>query len=265
MGRALGQGRLPRPRARSPPEKAAGPGRLLDGLAFAGRQPGREGATVSRGGREIGVVTSGNFSPTLGHGIAFAFLPPDMRTRRRGRGRRAGQAGAGHGRADALLPAPVTRPGDATDRPTCRRSSRWCASSPTYEREPDAVVLEPDEFATHVFGTDAVARALIAEAPDGRVAGFAIWFRTFSTWLGTSGIWLEDLFVRPEYRRFGLGRALLDELRTRTTGRVEWAVLDWNEPAHAFYRSLGAAPAGRLDHLALATTPRGATTPLSRV
>jgi GNAT superfamily N-acetyltransferase len=111
-----------------------------------------------------------------------------------------------------------------------------------YEREPDAVVLDPDEFAAHVFGADAVARVLIAEAPDGRVAGFAIWFRTFSTWLGTSGIWLEDLFVRPAFRRFGLGRALLAELRTRTTGRVEWAVLDWNEPAHAFYRSLGAAP-----------------------
>ena len=111
-----------------------------------------------------------------------------------------------------------------------------------YEREPDAVVLDPDEFAAHVFGADAVARALIAETPDGRVAGCAIWFRTFSTWLGTSGIWLEDLFVRPEFRRFGLGRALLDELRTRTNGRVEWAVLDWNEPAHAFYRSLGAAP-----------------------
>jgi aminomethyltransferase len=59
-------------------EKAAGPRRLLDGLAFAGRQPGREGATVASGGAEIGVVTSGNFSPTLGHGIAFAFLPPDV-------------------------------------------------------------------------------------------------------------------------------------------------------------------------------------------
>jgi GNAT superfamily N-acetyltransferase len=112
----------------------------------------------------------------------------------------------------------------------------------TYEREPDAVVSDRDVFAANVFGPDAVARALIAEAPDGDVAGFAIWFRTFSTWLGTSGIWLEDLFVRPEFRRFGLGRELLAELRTRTTGRVEWAVLDWNTDAHAFYRSLGAAP-----------------------
>ena len=112
----------------------------------------------------------------------------------------------------------------------------------TYEREPDAVVLDPATFEHHLFGPDAVARALIAETSDGAVAGFALWFRTFSTWLGTSGIWLEDLFVRPEWRRFGLGRALLDELRTRTTGRVEWAVLDWNTSAQHFYRTLGAAP-----------------------
>jgi GNAT superfamily N-acetyltransferase len=112
----------------------------------------------------------------------------------------------------------------------------------TYEREPDAVVFDADEFATHLFGRDAVARALIATTDDGAVAGVAVWFRTFSTWLGSSGIWLEDLFVRPEFRRFGYGRELLDELRTRTSGRVEWAVLDWNTSAQEFYRSLGAAP-----------------------
>ena len=80
----------------------------------------------------------------------------------------------------------------------------------------------------------------------------ALYFRTFSTWLGRDGIWLEDLFVRPPFRRLGLGRALLAEVRRRTRGRVEWAVLDWNEPAHAFYRSLGAAPARRVDDLAVA-------------
>jgi GNAT superfamily N-acetyltransferase len=111
-----------------------------------------------------------------------------------------------------------------------------------YEREPDAVVLDADEFARNVFGDDAVARVLIAETRDGAIAGFAVWFRTFSTWLGRSGIWLEDLFVRPEYRRFGLGRDLLDALRTRTEGRVEWAVLDWNVDAQAFYAALGAKP-----------------------
>jgi GNAT superfamily N-acetyltransferase len=110
-----------------------------------------------------------------------------------------------------------------------------------YERDPDAVVFDRDEFARHVFGPDSVARVLIADA-DGAVAGFAIYYRTFSTWLGRDGIWLEDLFVRPAYRRQGIARALFEQLRTRTSGRIEWAVLDWNEPAHNFYRTLGAAP-----------------------
>jgi GNAT superfamily N-acetyltransferase len=110
-----------------------------------------------------------------------------------------------------------------------------------YEREPDAVVLDPVEFERHLFGTDAVARALIAEV-DGEVAGFALYFRTFSTWLGRDGIWLEDLFVRPVHRRLGVGKALLDALRTRTDGRIEWSVLNWNTPAQDFYRTLGAAP-----------------------
>ena len=111
-----------------------------------------------------------------------------------------------------------------------------------YEREPDAVVLDPDEFARNVFGAGAVAHALVAETAEGDVAGVAIWFRTFSTWLGKTGIWLEDLFVRPQHRRSGVGRELLDALRARTDGRVEWAVLDWNTLGHDFYRSLGAAP-----------------------
>ncbi len=110
-----------------------------------------------------------------------------------------------------------------------------------FEREPGSVVCERDEFSQHVFGTGAVARCLIAEH-DGAVAGMALYFRTFSTWLGRDGIWLEDLFVRPAFRRHGHGRALLDAVRKRTNGRVEWAVLNWNEDAHAFYRSIGAAP-----------------------
>ena len=110
-----------------------------------------------------------------------------------------------------------------------------------YEREPDAVVFARDEFAQHLFGPSPVASALIAEH-DGAVAGMALYYRTFSTWLGRDGIWLEDLFVRPDFRRHGYGRALLGTLRARTRGRVEWSVLDWNTPAHAFYESLGAAP-----------------------
>jgi GNAT superfamily N-acetyltransferase len=110
-----------------------------------------------------------------------------------------------------------------------------------YEREPDAVVFDPDEFARHLFGENAVARAVIAER-EGGVAGFALYYRTFSTWLGRDGIWLEDLFVRPAYRRLGIGGALLEEIRRRTNGRVEWSVLDWNTRAQDFYRAWGAAP-----------------------
>ena len=111
-----------------------------------------------------------------------------------------------------------------------------------YEREPHSVVLEPEEFALHVFGPQAVARVVLAEHDDGAIAGMACYYRTFSTWLGRDGIWLEDLFVRPQYRRHGYGRALLEELRRRTAGRIEWAVLDWNAPAQDFYRTLGAMP-----------------------
>ena len=83
---------------------------------------------------------------------------------------------------------------------------------------------------------------LLAVADDGAVAGMALWFRTFSTFLGRSGIWLEDLFVRPEHRRHGYGLALIEQLRTMTDGRVEWVVLDWNTSAQTFYDGLGAAP-----------------------
>jgi GNAT superfamily N-acetyltransferase len=76
----------------------------------------------------------------------------------------------------------------------------------------------------------------------GAVAGFALWYPTFSTFLGSSGIWLEDLFVKPEFRGGGHGLALLKTLRDRTNGRVEWSVLDWNEPSIRFYESLGAQP-----------------------
>jgi ribosomal protein S18 acetylase RimI-like enzyme len=81
---------------------------------------------------------------------------------------------------------------------------------------------------------------------DGPVVGFALWFVSFSTWRGRHGIWLEDLFVRPSHRGLGVGRALLAELATecvrRGYARLEWSVLDWNEPAQAFYRRIGAVP-----------------------
>lgn len=111
-----------------------------------------------------------------------------------------------------------------------------------YEQAPDEVAFERDEVGRHLFGTDAVAHALIAEDGAGACVGMALWYRTFSTWVGRPGIWLEDLFVRPEHRGGGHGRALLEAVRARTDGRVEWAVLDWNQPAIDFYERLGAHP-----------------------
>lgn len=110
-----------------------------------------------------------------------------------------------------------------------------------YERMSEDVVLDESEVGRHLFGPEPAAKVLMAEL-DGDVAGFALYFTTFSTFLGRPGIWLEDLFVRPQHRGAGLGQALLQELRDRTDGRVEWNVLDWNEPSIRFYESLGARP-----------------------
>jgi GNAT superfamily N-acetyltransferase len=119
-----------------------------------------------------------------------------------------------------------------------------------YEQLRHEVVGSVELLREHLVGPDAVARAVLAEV-DGAdangdtatvVAGFALWYPTFSTFLTRPGIWLEDLFVRPEHRGLGLGKALLAHLRARTDGRVEWAVLDWNAPSIAFYDALGARP-----------------------
>ena len=110
-----------------------------------------------------------------------------------------------------------------------------------YERLADEVEFDPDEFAANLFGEESVASVLLAEV-DGEVAGMALWFPSFSTFLGKAGIWLEDLFVRPDFRGDGIGGQLLHQLRSMTDGRVEWNVLDWNEPAIGFYRTIGAEP-----------------------
>jgi GNAT superfamily N-acetyltransferase len=111
-----------------------------------------------------------------------------------------------------------------------------------YEELAHEVELDRDVVAGHLFGDTPAAHVLIAETDDGIVAGFALWFPTFSTFLGRPGIWLEDLFVRPAFRGHGLGKALLLRLRELTDDRVEWAVLDWNTPSIEFYESLGARP-----------------------
>ena len=115
----------------------------------------------------------------------------------------------------------------------------------TYEREPDAAKATETDIHAALFGDSPTAFCHVAEL-DGEVVGFALWFLNFSTWIGKHGIYLEDLFVRPEARGTGLGKALLTTLvdiaRDRGYGRVEWSVLDWNTPAQEFYRSLGATP-----------------------
>ena len=115
----------------------------------------------------------------------------------------------------------------------------------TYEREPDAVEVDDDLLTTALFAESPVVFANVAD-DDGDVLGMTIYFRNFSTWTGRLGIYLEDLYVRPEARGRGVGAALLtalaDEARANGYSRIDWSVLDWNEPPLAFYRSIGAVP-----------------------
>lgn len=114
-----------------------------------------------------------------------------------------------------------------------------------YERLVHEVKADARRMHEHLFGPRPYAEVLIGEV-DGEPQGFALFFHNYSTWLSQPGIYLEDLFVRPAARGAGLGKALLTELARlaveRGCGRLEWSVLDWNEPAIGFYRSLGARP-----------------------
>ena len=115
----------------------------------------------------------------------------------------------------------------------------------TYERAPHDVTATEEQLTDVLFGEKRAAEVLLAFEGDTPI-GFAVFFHNFSTWLGRPGLYLEDLFVRPEHRGKGYGRALLVYLagiaRDRGCGRMEWAVLDWNAPAIDFYKKLGAAP-----------------------
>lgn len=114
-----------------------------------------------------------------------------------------------------------------------------------YERSSHEVVATEENLGEVLFGPERVAEAVVARV-DGEPAGMALFFHNFSTWTGLRGLYLEDLYVRPEMRGRGVGRALLAHLarlaRERGCARFEWAVLNWNEPAIRFYRSLGALP-----------------------
>jgi len=133
----------------------------------------------------------------------------------------------------------LARPGDA---PTILALIRDLAE---YERAPNEVVTTEEQLRKNLFGPQPTAEVLLGEEAGVPVC-FALFFHNFSTWMGRRGLYLEDLFVKPAVRGRGYGRALLVRLaqiaRERECGRMEWAVLDWNEPAIQFYRKLGARP-----------------------
>ncbi len=134
------------------------------------------------------------------------------------------------------------RPATIVDAPIILQLIRDLA---TYERAPNEVAATEEQLVDVLFGERPVAEVLLA-FEDEMPIGFAVFFHNFSTWLGRPGLYLEDLFVKPEARGKGYGRALLIHLakiaRDRGCGRMEWAVLDWNEPAIQFYKKIGAVP-----------------------
>lgn len=134
----------------------------------------------------------------------------------------------------------MIRPARPGDVPAIHRLIRELAR---YERSLDKVTATEEQLHRCLFGADPAVFAHVATGDDGTVAGFALWFLNYSTWTGTHGICLEDLFVEPAVRGHGHGKALLAELARicvqRGYQRLEWAVLDWNTPSIDFYQAIG--------------------------
>jgi GNAT superfamily N-acetyltransferase len=137
---------------------------------------------------------------------------------------------------------PMIRPATEADVPAIARLIRDLAE---YERLTHAVALDESRLRDHLFGPRPFAEVLLAEDA-GRTVGFALFFHNYSTFLAKPGIYLEDLFIEPDRRGKGHGKALLRAIARlaveRGCGRLEWSVLDWNEPSIQFYQSLGAKP-----------------------
>jgi len=135
------------------------------------------------------------------------------------------------------------RPGQLEDVPLIAELIRGLARYENLEHE---VVMTEEKLTDSLFGDRRYAETLIAEEEDGKPVGFALFFHNYSTVLAQPGIYLEDLFVLPEHRGGGAGRALLERLAQlaveRGCGRLEWAVLNWNKDAIRFYERLGARP-----------------------
>jgi GNAT superfamily N-acetyltransferase len=122
---------------------------------------------------------------------------------------------------------------------------RFITDLAIYEKAEDAVIATRTDIEQSLFGEDSTTQAVICEI-DQQPVGFAVYFFNYSTWLGKHGLYLEDLYVSPEFRGTGAGKALLIHLAkiavANDCGRFEWSVIDWNEPAINFYQSLGAEP-----------------------
>lgn len=140
---------------------------------------------------------------------------------------------------DSASPGPrvSVRQALPSDVSIIRRTLEMHARDEASMRRADAVI---DELEDALFGSDAFVRVSIAERPDGSFAGLALWYRTFSSWARTSGIWLEDLYVVEAHRRSGVARELMGYLRSQTDGRIEWDVTTGNVTGERFYESLGA-------------------------
>jgi GNAT superfamily N-acetyltransferase len=136
--------------------------------------------------------------------------------------------------------ATTIRPATRADIPQILKFIRALAA---YEREPEAVTATEADLERDGFGPNPFYFCLIAEH-EGQPAGFAFYFFNYSTWQGMPGIYLEDLFVEPDLRGLGIGKALLERVAAiaveKGCGRLNWAVLDWNKPAIEFYRAMGA-------------------------
>jgi len=122
---------------------------------------------------------------------------------------------------------------------------RFITELAIYEKAEDEVIATEADIGKSLFAADSTTSALICEL-DGQAIGFAVYFFNYSTWLGKHGLYLEDLYVSPEFRGVGAGKTLLKYLArlavSKNCGRFEWSVLDWNEPAIGFYKAIGALP-----------------------
>jgi GNAT superfamily N-acetyltransferase len=136
----------------------------------------------------------------------------------------------------------MIRPAELADVPVILKLIRELAE---YEKLLDACVATEELLRKNLFGPERAAEALVA-LHDNAIVGYAIYFKTFSTFLARPGLYLEDIYVQPQHRGRGLGKRMLREIAriavARNYGRVEWCVLDWNAPSIAFYKSLGAFP-----------------------